>query len=84
MIRVRHIHGRFNILADHLLRLDRPQNRMGLGSIGSEFHFPYAQLSHCEFVCDAIQSQTPIDVSPVQDRRIVNELEMHTHFHQQF
>ena len=58
------------------------QNRMGFGSISSEFHFPNAQLSQCGFVCDTIQSQTPIvcisssGQSFFSDRRIVNELEL--------
>ena len=40
---------------------------MGFGIIGSEFHFPNSQLSQCGFVCDTIQSQTPLYVSPVPD-----------------
>ena len=36
------------------------QNRMGFGLIIDQFHFPNAQLSQCGFVCDTIQSQTPI------------------------
>ena len=36
------------------------QNRMGFGSIGSELCLPNAQLPQCGFVCDTIQSQTPI------------------------
>ena len=58
------------------------QNRMGFGSIGSQFHFPNAQLSQCGFVCNTIQSQTPIVCisssghSYLSDRRIVSELEL--------
>ena len=58
------------------------QNRMGFGSINSEFHFPNAQLSQCGFVCDTIQSQTSIVCisssrqSCLSDRCIVNELEL--------
>ena len=36
------------------------QNRMGFGSIGSELRLPNAQLPQCGFVCNTIQSQTPI------------------------
>ena len=57
------------------------QNRIGFGSIGSEFHFPNAQFSQYRFVCNTIQSQTPIvctsnsGQSCLSDRRINNELE---------
>ena len=69
------------------------QNRMGFGSIGSECHFPNVQLPQCGFVCNTIQSQTPIvcisssGQSCLNDRRIVNGLDivfMHMHSHQQF
>ena len=56
------------------------QYRMVFGSIGGEFHFSNAQLSQCGFVCDSIQSQTPIECisssgqSSFSDIRIVNEL----------
>ena len=56
------------------------QNGMGFGSIGGKFHFPNAQLSQCGFVCDMIQSQTPIvcisssGQSCLSDRHIINEL----------
>ena len=43
------------------------QNRMGFGSVGSERHFSIAQLPQCGFVCDTIQSQLPLYVSPVPD-----------------
>ena len=36
------------------------QNRVGSGSNSSEFHVPDAQFPECGFVCDTIQSQTPI------------------------
>ena len=36
------------------------QDRMGSGSNSSEFSIPDAQFSKCGFVCDPIQSQTPI------------------------
>ena len=36
------------------------QNRMGSGSNSSEFRVPDAQFPKCGFVCDMIQSQTPI------------------------
>ena len=57
------------------------QNRMGFGSIVSELHLPNAQLPQCGFVCDMIQSQTPIVCIPSSrqscpsDGRIVNGLE---------
>ena len=58
------------------------QNRLGFGSIGSEFNFPNAQLSQCGFVCNTIQSLTPIlCISSsgqlcLSDRRIVNKLKL--------
>ena len=57
------------------------ENRLGFGSICSEFHFPNAQLPKCGFVCDTIQSQTPFvcisssEQSCLSDRCIVNGLE---------
>ena len=57
MVKVCHIPGKFNILADNLSTY---QNRMGIGSIHCKFHIPNAQLSQCGPVCDLIQSQTPI------------------------
>ena len=57
------------------------QNRMGIGSIGREFHSPDAQLSQCGPVCDTIQSQTPIVCISsswqqcLSGRRSLNELE---------
>ena len=57
------------------------QNRMGIGSVNCEFHFPNAQLPQCRSVCDMIQSQTPIvcisssGQSGLSGRRIINELE---------
>ena len=55
---------------------------MSFGSIGSEFHFPNAQLPQCGFVCYMIQSQTPIVCisssrqSCLNDGCIVNGLEL--------
>ena len=40
------------------------QDRMGSGSNSSEFSIPDAQFSKCGFVCDSIQSQTPIICLP--------------------
>ena len=60
------------------------QYRMVLGSNGGKLHFSNAQFSHCEFVCNSIQSQTPIVYlsssrqSSLCDRCIVNELEQST------
>ena len=59
-VRVRHIPGKFNILADRLSRLDKPIDRMGSGSNSCEFSIPDAQLPKCGSVCDKIQPQTPI------------------------
>ena len=62
VIRVRHIPGKFNILADRLSRAARQtyQDRMGSGSNSCEFSIPDAQLPKCGSVCDKIQPQTPI------------------------
>ena len=57
------------------------QNRMGFRSNSSEFCVPDAQLPECGFVCNPIQSQTPIKCLPssrqqsVGDRCSVNGLE---------
>ena len=40
------------------------QNRMGSGSIGSEFSIPDAQFSQRGFVCDSFESQTPVVCLP--------------------
>ena len=58
VIRVHHIPGKFNILADRLSRLDRP--------IGTEWALDQLiansifQTSQCGLVCDMVQSQTPL------------------------
>ena len=56
------------------------KDRMVFGSIGGKFHFSNAQFFQYGFVCDSIQSQTPIvcisssEQSSLSDRRIINEL----------
>ena len=61
VIRVRHIPGKFNILADRLSRLDKPlKTECGSGSNSCEFSIPDAQFPKYGPVCDTIQSQTPI------------------------
>ena len=58
------------------------QYRMVFGSVGGEFHFSNAQFSQCGFICDSIQSQTPIicifsfGQLSLSDRHIINELEL--------
>ena len=58
------------------------QNRIGFGSIGRELHLPNAQLPQCGFVCNTIQSQTPIvcisrsGQSCINDGCIVSGLEL--------
>ena len=47
------------------------QNRMGFGSNSIEFHVPDAQLPECGFVCDPIQSQTPIIYLPSSGQQCV-------------
>ena len=55
---------------------------MGFGSIGTELRLPNAQLPQCGFVCNTIQSQTPIvcisssGQSCLSDGRFVNGLEL--------
>ena len=57
------------------------QNRVGIGSIDSEFNFPNFQLSQSGSVCDMFQSQTStlcipsFGQSSLCDRRILHELE---------
>ena len=57
------------------------QNRVGIGSIDSEFYFPNVQLLQCGSVCDMFQSQTSTLCVPSSgqsslcDRRIFHELE---------
>ena len=60
VIRVRHIPGKFNILADRLSRLDKPIKTERSRSNSCEFSIPDAQLPKCGSVCDKIQPQTPI------------------------
>ena len=60
VIRVRHIPGKFNILADRLSRLDKPIKTIGSGSNSCQFSIPDAQFPKCGPVCDTIQSQTTI------------------------
>ena len=80
--RIRHLAGKLSISADHISRLD--SHRMVFGSIGDIFHFSNAQFSQCGFVCDSIQSQTPIvcisssGKSSLSDRCIINEMELST------
>ena len=64
IIRIRHNPGKFNILADCLSNGQTYQNRMGFGSNSSEFRVPDAQFPECGFVCNPIQSQTPIICLP--------------------
>ena len=60
------------------------QYRMVSGSNGGKLHLSNAQFSQCGFVCDLIQSQTPIvcissfGLSSLGNRRIINELEQST------
>ena len=60
------------------------QYRMVPGSNVGKLHLSNAQFSQCGFVCDSIQSQTPIVCisssrqSSLCDRRIINELEQFT------
>ena len=57
---------------------------MVFGSIGGELHLSNAQFSQCGFVCDLIQSQTPVVCisssrqSSLGNRCIINELEQST------
>ena len=57
------------------------ENRMGFGSIGGKFHFQMLSYPNVDFVCDTIQSQTPIvcisssGQSCLSNRHIINELE---------
>ena len=61
VIRVRHIPGKFNILAEPPLKTRQTyQDRIGSGSNSCEFSIPDAQLPKCRSVCDKIQPQTPI------------------------
>ena len=84
ILRICHIPGKFNILADRLSRLYTCQYRMVPGSNGGKLHLSNAQIFQCGFVCDSIQSQTPIVCisssrqSSHCNRCIINELEQFT------
>ena len=58
------------------------QNRVGIGSVDSEFNFPNVQLSQSGSVCDPLQSQTATLCIPSSgqssfcNRRIFHELEL--------
>ena len=58
------------------------QNRVGFGSIESEFNFPNVQLSQSGSVCNSLQSQTATLCIPnsgqssFRNRRIFHELEL--------
>ena len=84
VVRIRHIPGRFNVLADRLSRMNSYQNRVGIGSIDSKFNFPNVQLSQCGSVCDTFQSQTSnlcipsSGQSSICDRRILHVLKQST------
>ena len=60
------------------------QYRLVSGSNGGKLHLSNAQFSQCGFVCDLIQSQTPIvcissvGLSSLGNRCIINELEQST------
>ena len=68
VIRVRHVPGKFNILADHLSRLDKPVRT----EYSSEFRVPDAQFREYGFVCDPIQLQTPIICHPSSRQQCVS------------
>ena len=87
LIGVHHIPGRFNKFfywQTSFLDWTDLSKRMGFGSVDiyRELHFPNAQLSQCGFVCDAVQSHTPIvcisssGQSCLSDSCIVSELEL--------
>ena len=61
VIRVRHIPGKFNIFSRPPIQIGQTnQNRIGSGSIGSEFSILDALFSQCGFACDSFQSQNPV------------------------
>ena len=82
VIRVRHIPGKFNVLADRLSRIDKVVKTVGIGSVDSKFNFPNVQLSQSGSVCDSLQSQTATLCIPssgqssFRNRRIFHELEL--------
>ena len=77
ILRICHIPEKFNILVDRLLRLDKPQYRLVLGTNSGKLYFSNAQISQFGFVCNSIQSQTPI-VSIVPDNQalVIDALSM--------
>ena len=81
--RIRHIPGKFNVFGRQVIEnRQSSQNRVGIGSIDSEFNFPNVQLSQSGSVCDSLQSQTATLCIPssgqssFRDRRIFHELEL--------
>ena len=84
------IPGKFNILADHLLRLDRPLKtewslyQLVAYSIFQMLNFPSLDLFATQF-----SHKLPLYVSPVPDHHglaidALSIFYMHIHFHQQF
>ena len=85
VLRIHHMPGKFNILADRLSRFDRPLNtELSSDQSMANSIFQKARFSQCGFVCHSIQSQTPIvcisssGQSSLGDRRIINQLELST------
>ena len=81
VVRICHIPGKFNVLADRVSRIDKIVKTVGTGSIDSEFNFPNVPLSQSGSVCDTFQSQSATLCIPssgqssFRNRRIFHELE---------
>ena len=87
VLRIRKIQGKSNKLTDCLSRLDRPFNTewsLDQTVANSTFQMLNFPNQDCGFVCDPIQSQTPIvcissyGQSSISNRYIINELETFT------
>ena len=79
VVRIRHIPGKFNVLADRLSRIDKVVKTEWAVD---QFNFPNVQLSQSGSVCNMLQSQTATLCIPssgqssLRDRHIFHELEL--------
>ena len=77
VVRICHIPGKFNVLADRLSRIDKivktewalDQNRVGIGSIDSKLNFPNVQLPNLDLFATCFNHKLPLYVSPVLDNQ---------------
>ena len=70
VIRVRHIPGKFNILADHLSRLDKPiKTEWALDQTVANSVFQMLNFPNVDLFATRFNHKLPLYVSPVQDNK---------------